>query len=149
MLLKRISRSPDLIIREPFISTDSTARGTACYTNRRRNSCIRRPLLSEIRWQSLFSRCRFRNLSAWTFSFAEKSGASASDTAIFLEEGFIRCDARWSWSSKGAVIYASGTSGGLTDLAPTGSNDGIQAVGIVETADIVKFKPDLLIIELK
>jgi hypothetical protein len=140
---------PDLLIRDPFISTDSTAKGIAC-----RQIAGEKLVFGELCFLKSDGKVYRADADSviylpGLFLVAEKAGASANDTAIFLEDGYIRCDARWAWATKGAVLYASGALGGLTDSAPTGSNDGIQTVGVVETTDIVKFRPDLLIIELK
>lgn len=140
---------PDLLIRDSFIATDSTAKGFAC-----RQVAGEKLVFGELCYLKSDGKVYRADADSviylpGLFLLAEKAGASASDTAIFLEDGYIRCDARWAWATKGAVLYASGTLGGMTDSAPSGSNDGIQTVGIAETADIVKFKPDLLIIELK
>jgi len=140
---------PDLLIRDPFISTDSTAKGIAC-----RQVAGEKLVFGELCYLKSDGKVYRADADSviylpGLFLVAEKAGAMANDTAVFLEDGYIRCDARWAWSTKGAVLYASGTLGGITDSSPTGSNDGIQTVGVVETADIVKFRPDLLIIELK
>lgn len=140
---------PDLLVIDSFIKTDSTAKGTAskqiageklvfgelCYL-KSDGKVYRADADSVIFLPGLFMVC-------------DKNGASLNDTALFLTDGYIRCDARWSWATKGAVLYASGTLGGLSDSAPSGSHDGVQTVGIVQTADIVRFRPDLLIIELE
>jgi hypothetical protein len=140
---------PDLLIRDPFIATDSTAKGIAS-----KQIAGEKLVFGELCYLKSDGKVYRADADSviylpGLFLVADKAGAMANDTVVFLEDGYIRCDARWSWATKGAVLYASGTLGGLTDSAPTGSNDGIQTIGIVETAVIVKFKPDLLIIELE
>ncbi|MCK9399608.1 MAG: hypothetical protein M0Q51_06390 [Bacteroidales bacterium] len=143
-----IMDSPDQFSRDPFITIDSTAKGNVC-----RQIAGQTLVFGDLCYLKSDGKAYLADADSviylpGLFLLADKSGASANDTATFLEDGYMRCNARWSWSTKGAVLYASCSNGGMADSSPSGSNDGIQAVGIVQTADIVKFKPDLLIIEL-
>ena len=61
--------------------------------------------------------------------------------------GFIRNDA-WNWTDIGEPVYLSTTPGGLTQTAPSGSGEQVQIVGIAKSADIVYFKPDLVVVEI-
>ncbi len=68
---------------------------------------------------------------------AETVNADASGK--FLLQGFVY-KAAWNWTV-GGIIYASITSGELSQTAPVGSGDQVQVVGIGETADIILFNP--------
>ena len=74
--------------------------------------------------------------------------AAISDTATgtILLQGFIRDDT-WNWTL-GGILYASGTAGAMTQTAPTGSGDFVQAVGIALSADVVYFNPSLTLVEV-
>jgi hypothetical protein len=66
--------------------------------------------------------------------------ADASGT--FLLRGFVRDDS-WSWTVGGA-LFASTTAGGLTQTAPSGAGDQLQAVGLATDADRMLFSPDVV-----
>ena len=74
--------------------------------------------------------------------------AAISDTATgtILLQGFIRDDS-WTWTP-GGVLYASGTAGAMTQTAPSGTGDFVQAVGVALTADVVYFQPSLTLVEV-
>ena len=61
-----------------------------------------------------------------------------------LIEGQI-CNTTWNWSA--GLVYASTTTGGLTQTAPTGSGDQIQIVGHAISADTMFFNPDFGLVE--
>jgi hypothetical protein len=67
-------------------------------------------------------------------------------TGTILLQGFIRDD-DWNWTL-GGILYASGTAGAMTQTAPTGSGDFVQAVGIALSADVVYFNPALTLVEV-
>lgn len=71
---------------------------------------------------------------------------SEDDAGVFLLRGFIRDDT-WNWTV-GALLYASTTSGELTETAPSGSGDQVQAVAIALSADIIYFNPSLTMKEV-
>lgn len=66
---------------------------------------------------------------------------SADGSGNVLRQGYIRDDS-WAWTV-GGLIYASLTSGELTQTRPTVSNDRIQIVGYAYSADIMYFNPNL------
>jgi hypothetical protein len=74
--------------------------------------------------------------------------AAISDTATgtILLQGFIRDDT-WNWTI-GGIMYASGTAGAMTQTAPSGSGDFVQALGIALSADVVYFNPSLTLVEV-
>jgi len=74
--------------------------------------------------------------------------AAISDTATgtILLQGFIRDDS-WNWTL-GGMIYASGTAGEMTQTAPSGSGDFVQAIGVALSADVVYFNPSLTLVEV-
>lgn len=63
-----------------------------------------------------------------------------------MPRNFIRNDA-WNWTV-GGTIYLSTTAGGMTQTAPTGSDDVIQVMGVATHADRMFFDPQLVQIEL-
>jgi hypothetical protein len=74
--------------------------------------------------------------------------AAISDTATgtILLQGFIRDDT-WNWTL-GGILYASTTAGAMSQTAPSGSGDFVQAVGIALSADVVYFNPSLTLVEV-
>lgn len=67
-------------------------------------------------------------------------------TGKFLLIGFVRNDA-WSWTV-GGRIYLSTTAGGLTQTAPSGTDDVVQDLGVATHADRMLFRPNSAQIEL-
>ena len=60
---------------------------------------------------------------------------------------FVRDDS-WNWATLGQPVYLdTATAGGLTQTAPSGADDVIQIIGIVITADIIFFYPQLVQVE--
>ena len=74
--------------------------------------------------------------------------AAISDTATgtILLQGFIRDDT-WNWTI-GGILYASTTAGAMTQTAPSGTGDFVQALGVALTADVVYFNPSLTLVEV-
>lgn len=62
-----------------------------------------------------------------------------------LRKGYIRDDT-WNWSA--GLIFASTTTGGLTQTAPSGTGDIVQIVGEAVSADIMYFNPQLNYVKL-
>ena len=61
----------------------------------------------------------------------------------FLHIGYMRQDA-WTWtpaSGEAGLLYASATPGAMTDTQPAVTNDLVQVVAYIVTADIVFFNP--------
>jgi hypothetical protein len=78
--------------------------------------------------------------------FAMAAATIATDAAgVFALPGsFIRDDS-WNWGTVGAYVYLdTATAGGLTQTAPTGTDDAIQIVGVAIHADRIYFCPQLL-----
>ncbi len=72
---------------------------------------------------------------------------AASASGKFLEFGYARNDA-WDWTPGGLIYADTTTAGGMTQTAPTGSGDQVQIVGYAYSADVVKFMPQLVIVEV-
>jgi len=71
---------------------------------------------------------------------------TGTGTKKVLLRGFIRDDT-WNWTV-GGLIYASTTTGGLTQTAPSGSGDQVQVVGIATHADRMYFNPSYVLVEI-
>lgn len=75
--------------------------------------------------------------------------ATGTGSRKVLLQGFIRNDA-WNWTV-GGIIYVSTdptTTTGLTQTAPAGSGDQVQAVGVATHADRMYFNPSLVLVEV-
>ena len=78
--------------------------------------------------------------------FAMAAATIAQDAAglFALPGSFIRNDA-WAWGTVGAFVYLdTATAGGLTQTAPSGTDDAIQIIGVATHADRIHFFPQLL-----
>ena len=64
-----------------------------------------------------------------------------------LLQGFIRDDT-WNWTLGGILYADNATAGGMTQTAPSGTGDLVQAVGIALSADVVYFNPSLTLVEV-
>lgn len=64
----------------------------------------------------------------------------------FLTYGYY-CNTGWTWTVDG-LIFASGTAGGLTQTAPSGSGKQVQVIGIAVSATVILFNPQLMVIGL-
>jgi hypothetical protein len=74
-------------------------------------------------------------------SIAENSAGT------FLLHGFARDDT-WNWATVGSFVYLdTATAGGMTQTAPSGTDDVIQICGVVVTADVIYFNPHLVMVE--
>lgn len=71
---------------------------------------------------------------------------NADASGSFLLIGITRDDS-WSWTI-GGLIYASCTTGALTQTAPSGSGDQVQIVGWALTATIMYFNPSYEMVEV-
>jgi hypothetical protein len=71
----------------------------------------------------------------------------ADAAGAFILNGFVR-DNAWSWTV-GGLIYASTTSGGLTQTKPSGSGDQVQIVGWAKASNIMYFNPSLDVLEIE
>lgn len=71
---------------------------------------------------------------------------SADQTCSMLVMGRVRNDA-WSWTV-GGLIYASTTSGALTQTQPSGTGDQVQVVGVAYHADKMLFQPSPVLVEV-
>jgi len=72
---------------------------------------------------------------------------NAEATGTFIRRGLVTNSA-WNWSTIGGYIYASTTPGALTQMAPSGSGDQVQIVGIAVSATQIDFDPQLILIEV-
>jgi len=73
---------------------------------------------------------------------------AGSGSKKILHRGYVRNDT-WNWTTIGGLIYvSSGTSGRLTQTAPTTSGHFVQVVGYAVTADIMFFDPNTIYLEL-
>lgn len=79
-----------------------------------------------------------------------KAGVTINNTGTFLIDGFVRCDARWTFTTGGqnGMVYASVTAGAMSQTAPVGSLDWVQAVGTASGVHTIHFRPDKLIFQL-
>ena len=75
------------------------------------------------------------------------AAVSADASGRFMLLGLARNDSWTSWTV-GANIYASGTAGGLTETAPTGTGKVVQVVGKAIATKIIIFNPSNTWIEL-
>jgi hypothetical protein len=75
---------------------------------------------------------------------------SAGQSCISLVNGIARNDS-WTWTvgNISGIIYASTTSGVMTQTIPTGTGDQIQIVGYALSANVIEFCPSLVIAEVK
>lgn len=71
---------------------------------------------------------------------------TANNSGDVQKLGFIRDDT-WTWTI-GGMIYASGTTGALTQTAPNSSGDIVQVVGYAVTADVMYFNPSYVTVEI-
>lgn len=78
---------------------------------------------------------------------AKPDGVASGSSGLFVKKGRIRNDA-WNWTPGNGVanaLYVSttGTTGNtITTSFPTGTNNVIQLIGYIETADIILFDPE-------
>jgi len=71
---------------------------------------------------------------------------SADQTCSMLVAGRVRNDA-WNWTV-GGLIYASTTSGALTQTQPSGAGDQVQVVGVAYHADKMILQPSPVLVEV-
>jgi len=86
------------------------------------------------------------NAFCWAIC-ADANIAENSAGNFALPGSFIRDDS-WNWTSIGQPVYLdTATAGGMTQTAPSGTDDVIQIIGIAITADIIYFYPQLIQVE--
>jgi len=78
--------------------------------------------------------------------FLAMTNAGVGAAVVTMEAGRFRLDS-WNWTP-GAILYAGETPGVITASKPTNAGEQIQAVGYAETADVIRFRPSLTIIEV-
>lgn len=66
---------------------------------------------------------------------------SADASGVFLKCGFLRDD-DFAWTIGAELFLDTATAGGMTETAPSGTDDVVRLVGYAWTADIVRFDPD-------
>ena len=84
--------------------------------------------------------------SATTMPCTAIAISTGTGSKAVLFEGFVRNDA-WAWTA-GSPLYVSATVGTFTHTAPSTSGQQVQKIGYAYSADVIYFKPDLLIIEV-
>lgn len=84
--------------------------------------------------------------SATTMPCTAIAISTGTGSKAVLFEGFVRNDA-WAWTA-GSPLYVSATVGTFTHTAPSTSGQQVQKIGYAYTADIIYFKPDMLVIEV-
>ena len=72
---------------------------------------------------------------------------NADASGSFLRSGYARNDA-WNWTVGGLLYADTATAGGLTQTAPSGTGDQVQVIGVARSADIVDFRPSLVLVEV-
>jgi len=74
-------------------------------------------------------------------------GSISADVAgNVLKIGFIRDDT-WNWTV-GGLVFASWTTGGLTQTRPDGTGSQVQIVGYAVSADVIYFNPSYVLVEV-
>ena len=75
---------------------------------------------------------------------------SADATGTFLVRGWVRNDGWTGWTvgASSGILYASGTAGAITQTAPSGAGDQVQVVGWAYASKIIRFEPQLVIVEV-
>lgn len=76
------------------------------------------------------------------------ASASANATCNTLLIGMARNDA-WSWTVGGTLYASASVVGGLSQTAPSGTTDVIQAVGVAYATTYMLFHPSLVTAEVK
>ena len=71
---------------------------------------------------------------------ALEAGTDGNPLLVALPGSFVRDDT-WNWTVGGAV-YVSTTAGGLTQTAPSATDDVVRVVGYAVTADVIWFSPE-------
>jgi hypothetical protein len=74
-------------------------------------------------------------------------GSISADVAgNVLKIGFIRDDT-WNWTV-GGLVFASWTTGGVTQTRPDGTGSQVQIVGYAVSADVIYFNPSYVLVEV-
>jgi len=85
--------------------------------------------------------------NAFCFAMALATIAE-NDAGVFALPGCFVRDDSWNWGTLGQPVYLdTATAGGMTQTAPSGTDDVIQIIGIAITADIIFFNPQLIQVE--
>lgn len=75
------------------------------------------------------------------------TGTTLADASgVFGIEGFLRDDSGYALTV-GGLVYLSTTTGAITQTAPSGTDDVVQALGVAISADIFYFRPNLVQVE--
>lgn len=84
------------------------------------------------------------NSTVWAMCADASIAENASGN--FLLIGFARDDT-WNWGTLGGTLYLdTATAGGMTQTAPSGTDDIVKILGYAVTADIVYFHPEMTIV---
>lgn len=73
-------------------------------------------------------------------ALALEAGTDTNPLNVALPGSICRNDG-WTWSAPGVILYASTTAGGLTETAPSGTDDVIRIVGHALSDDCIYFNP--------
>ena len=73
--------------------------------------------------------------------------SSSGSSKRLLNRGWVRDDT-WNWTRGGLLYVDITTSGGMTQISPSGSGDQVQIVGYAYSADIIYFNPQYTIVEV-
>ena len=90
------------------------------------------------------SSCGLSEADANTLSTAKVIAMGLGDS-LYLMDGFIR---NGSWSFTAGVYVFLAVGGGVTQTRPTLSGQCITVLGIALTGDILRFQPELVVVEL-
>lgn len=71
---------------------------------------------------------------------------SGTGSKQILKQGYVRDDS-WAWTA-GGLIYASTTTGAMTQTAPSATGEIVQIIGIAESATVIYFDPEFTFIEV-
>jgi hypothetical protein len=76
------------------------------------------------------------------WAMCSDASISENSTGDFLLMGFARDDT-WNWGTLGGTLYLdTATAGGMTQSAPSGTDDVVKILGYAVTADIIYFSPE-------
>jgi len=71
---------------------------------------------------------------------------SGTGSKQILKQGYVRDDS-WAWTA-GGLVYASTTTGAMTQTAPSATGEIVQIIGIAESATVIYFDPEFTFIEV-
>lgn len=84
------------------------------------------------------------SMPVWALALASISEDADGKVLLF---GFVRDD-DWSFTPGGLLYADTETAGNLTQVAPSGSGDQVQVVGVAVTGTIIFFNPSPVLVEI-